>query len=129
MAKKEKPADPLLNPTPASDEWAFPPLSPQPTYRPAPNFNTAAAQLVSGINRLKHLEAEIALLNAGKTSVYAEMKALGFKTKFVRKTLATLRIDPLVRREQAELEEIYMTAYESMADVVEDDIGDDAVAA
>ena len=128
MAKKEKPADPLLIER-SLPEGSFPALSPQPTYAPAPNFNTAAAKLVSGINRLQHLEAEIALLNAGKTSVYAEMKALGFKTKFVRKTLATLRIDPLVRREQAELEDIYMTAYESMADAVDDEIADDAVAA
>jgi uncharacterized protein (UPF0335 family) len=128
MAKKEKPADPLLVPR-SLPAGMLPALSPQPAYEPAPNFNTAAAKLVSGINRLKHLEAEIALLNAGKTAVYAEMKALGFKTKFVRKTLSTLRIDPLVRREQAELESIYMVAYESMADAVDDETPDEAVAA
>jgi uncharacterized protein (UPF0335 family) len=130
MAKKEKPADPLLSAVAASEGKSLPAFSPQPaTGEPPPNFNSAAAKLVSGIKRLQHLEAEIALLNAGKTSVYAELKAMGFKTKTVRKTLANLRIDPLVRQEQAEVEDLYMRAYESMADVVDDETYDEAAPA
>lgn len=61
----------------------------------------AANQLKSIVERIEHLEAEIKELNADKSEVYSEAKAVGFDVAVLKKLIAERR-KPAAEREEVE---------------------------
>lgn len=70
----------------------------------------AAGRLKSFIERIERLEDEIKGLNNDKKDVYAEAKATGFDVKVMKRMLHLRRMEKEDRREQLELEELYLVA-------------------
>ncbi len=86
-----------------------------PTAERAPRMaaNTggvAAERLRSFIERVEHLEEEKAQLMHDIREVYAEAKGEGFDAKVLRKIVALRKKDPVQRREEEELLELYLSA-------------------
>jgi len=70
----------------------------------------AAERLRSFIERVEHLEEEKAQLMHDIREVYAEAKGEGFDAKVLRKIVALRKKDPVQRREEEELLELYLSA-------------------
>jgi len=85
-----------------------------PTQRaPRPAANTggvAAERLRSFIERVERLEEEKAQLAHDIREVYAEAKGEGYDVKVLRRIIALRKKDPVQRREEEELLELYLSA-------------------
>ena len=72
----------------------------------------AAEALQSFIGRIERLNAEISELNADKSEVYSEAKALGFDVKIMKECVRLRKMETADRRERDELLDLYMGALE-----------------
>lgn len=76
---------------------------------PAPSdtgANVAGEQLRAFVDRIESIQAEKAELNDDEKAVYAEVKAMGFDAKVVRRIIAIRKQDP---NERAEFEAVLDT--------------------
>jgi uncharacterized protein (UPF0335 family) len=85
-----------------------------PTERaPRPAAQTggvAAERLRSFIERIERLEEERAQIAYDVREVYAEAKDEGYDVKVLRRIVALRKKDPVQRREEEELLELYLAA-------------------
>lgn len=70
----------------------------------------AGKRLKSFIERVERLEDEKKVLTEDVKEVYAELKAVGFDTKTVRKIVLLRKQDISKRNEEAELLDLYTSA-------------------
>jgi uncharacterized protein (UPF0335 family) len=70
----------------------------------------AAERLRSFIERVERLEEEKAQTAHDIREVYAEAKGEGYDAKVLRKIVALRKKDPVERREEQELLELYLSA-------------------
>ncbi|HEX5078459.1 MAG TPA: DUF2312 domain-containing protein [Geminicoccaceae bacterium] len=70
----------------------------------------AAERLRSFIERVERLEEEKAQLAHDIREVYAEAKGEGYDVKVLRRIVALRKKDPVQRREEEELLELYLSA-------------------
>ena len=73
-------------------------------------------QLQAFIQRIERLNKEKADLQADIREVFREAKGQGFDAKVMRKLIAERKLDPLTRREMAELLDLYRKALGMLAD-------------
>lgn len=79
--------------------------------RPAASTGGVAAErLRSFIERVERLEEEKAQTALDIREVYAEAKGEGYDAKVLRKIVALRKKDPVQRREEEELLELYLSA-------------------
>ncbi|NGP18388.1 DUF2312 domain-containing protein [Devosia chinhatensis] len=67
----------------------------------------------SFVERIEHIEAEIADLNEGKKEVFAEAKGEGFDVKVIKEIIKLRKQDQDERDEQETLLDLYMKAMDS----------------
>jgi uncharacterized protein (UPF0335 family) len=72
--------------------------------------SAAGEQLLSLVERVEHLEAEIKDLNDDKRDIYQEAKGAGYDVKALKSVIAFRRKDASERAEQDAILETYMTA-------------------
>ncbi|MCB8838984.1 DUF2312 domain-containing protein [Aurantimonas sp. VKM B-3413] len=70
----------------------------------------AGGRIRSIVERIEHLDAEIAELNEGKKEVFAEAKGEGFDVKVIREILKLRKQDKEERDEHESLLDLYMRA-------------------
>ena len=70
----------------------------------------AGERIRSFIERIERLEEEKAALTEDIKEIYAEVKAVGFKAKIVRKIVCLRKLDKETRAEQEQLLEMYLSA-------------------
>ena len=70
----------------------------------------AGGRIRSIVERIEHLDAEIAELNEGKKEVFAEAKGEGFDVKVIREILKLRKQDKDERDEHESLIDLYMRA-------------------
>ena len=70
----------------------------------------AAERLRSFIERVERLEEERAQIGHDIREVYAEAKGEGYDVKVLRRIVALRKKDPVQRREEEELLEVYLAA-------------------
>lgn len=76
----------------------------------ATSGNVAADQLRLFIERIERLEEEKKGIGDDIKDAYAELKAVGFDAKCVRKVVGLRKLDPLLRREENAILETYLHA-------------------
>lgn len=69
-----------------------------------------AGQLRALVERIEHIESEIADLNAGKKDIYAEARGTGYDVKVMKKVIAIRRMDRSKRQEEEAVLELYLIA-------------------
>ncbi|MBV8661471.1 MAG: DUF2312 domain-containing protein [Hyphomicrobiales bacterium] len=69
-----------------------------------------AGHLLAFVERVEHLDQEIAALNDDKKDVYAEARGNGFDVKIIKKIVSIRKQDPDKRREEEAILEIYLAA-------------------
>jgi uncharacterized protein (UPF0335 family) len=79
----------------------------------------AGGRIRSFVERIEHIETEIAELNEGKKEVFAEAKGEGFDIKVIKEIIKLRKQDQDERDEQETLLDLYMKAMDS-ASVAED---------
>lgn len=70
----------------------------------------AGQRIKSFVERIERLEQEKADLAEDIKEIYAEVKAVGFDVKILRKIIALRKMDPEKRSEEQAILELYMTA-------------------
>src|SRR5688572_21304804 len=70
----------------------------------------ARDQLRAFVERIERTEEEIATLNADKSDIYKEARAVGFDVKVIRKVVAKRKLETHVREEQDAIFEMYWEA-------------------
>lgn len=73
----------------------------------------AGDRIRSFVERIEHIEAEIAELNEGKKEVFAEAKGEGFDIKVIKEIIKLRKKDQEERDEQETLLDLYMKAMDS----------------
>ena len=73
----------------------------------------AGGRIRSFVERIEHIEAEIADLNDGKKEVLAEAKGEGFDVKVIREIIKLRKQDQDERDEQETLLDLYMKAMDN----------------
>ena len=69
-------------------------------------------QIRAFVERVEHIEAEIAELNEGKKEVFAEAKGEGFDVKIIKEIIKLRKLDKDERGEHETLLDVYMRAME-----------------
>jgi uncharacterized protein (UPF0335 family) len=72
-------------------------------------------RLRSFVERIEHVEAEIADLTEGKKEIYAEAKGEGYDVKVLREVVRIRKQDRDEREEHESLLEVYLRAVETGA--------------
>jgi uncharacterized protein (UPF0335 family) len=72
-------------------------------------------RLRSFVERIEHVEAEIASLTEGKKEIYAEAKGEGYDVKVLREVVRIRKQDRDEREEHETLLEVYLRAVETGA--------------
>lgn len=67
-------------------------------------------QLLSIVQRIEHLEEDVAQVTADIKEVYAEAKSAGYDPKYIKKIIALRKLDPDELDEQDELLKMYREA-------------------
>jgi uncharacterized protein (UPF0335 family) len=75
-----------------------------------PTTEVSAGKLKSYIQRIERQEEERAAVNEDLKSIYDEAKGEGFNTTIIRKIIIMRRKDAEVRREEAELLDLYLSS-------------------
>lgn len=70
----------------------------------------AGGRIRSFVERIEHIEAEIAELNEGKKEVFAEAKGEGFDIKIIKEIIKLRKQDENERDEHETLLDLYMKA-------------------
>jgi uncharacterized protein (UPF0335 family) len=70
----------------------------------------AVDQLRQYIERIERLEEELDGIKGDRKDVYAELKAVGYDTKAVRKIVRIRKMDPTQRQIEEAVEDTYRTA-------------------
>jgi uncharacterized protein (UPF0335 family) len=70
----------------------------------------AGKRLLSFIDRIERLESEKAEMAEDIKEIYAELKAVGFEPKIVKKIIRLRKVEIDKRREEDELLELYKSA-------------------
>lgn len=70
----------------------------------------AADQLRSFVERIEHVEAEMAALRDDRKEIFAELKANGFDARILRKIIAQRKLDASELAEQEALIDLYKRA-------------------
>ena len=80
----------------------------------SPDMMTTAAQgrLLSFVERIEHMNEEIAGLTGDRKEIFSEAKGEGFDTKIIRKVIARRAMDKVKRDEEMSLIELYEAALE-----------------
>lgn len=73
-------------------------------------FEVARDQLRQFVERVERVEAEIKELNADKSDIFKEARALGFDVKTLKKIVSKRKLDDHTRDEQDALFETYWNA-------------------
>jgi len=73
----------------------------------------AGGPIRSFVERIEHIEAEIAELNEGKKEVFTEAKGEGFDVKVIREIIKLRKQDQVERDEQETLLDLYMKAMDN----------------
>ena len=73
----------------------------------------AGGRIRSFVERIEHIEAEIADLSEGKKEVFAEAKGEGFDIKVIKEIIKLRKQDQDERDEQETLLDLYMKAMET----------------
>jgi len=79
----------------------------------------AGGRIRSFVERIEHVEAEIAELNEGKKEIFAEAKGEGFDIKVIKEIIKLRKQDEDERDEHETLLDLYMKAMDSAPDVEE----------
>ena len=77
------------------------------------DVDIAGGRIRSFVERIEHIEAEIAELNEGKKEVFAEAKGEGFDIKVIKEIIKLRKQDQDERDEQETLLDLYMKAMDS----------------
>lgn len=72
--------------------------------------DVARDQLRAFVERIERTEEEIATLNADKSDIYKEARAVGFDVKVLRKVVAKRKLETHVREEQDAIFDMYWEA-------------------
>ena len=75
----------------------------------------AGGQIRAFVERIEHIEAEIAELNEGKKEVFAEAKGEGFDVKILKEIIKLRKQDQEERDEHDTVLDLYMRAMEEEA--------------
>jgi uncharacterized protein (UPF0335 family) len=70
-------------------------------------------RLRSIVERIEHVDEEIAALNEGKKEIFAEAKGEGFDVKIIREILKLRKLDKDARDEHETLLDLYLQAMEA----------------
>jgi uncharacterized protein (UPF0335 family) len=70
----------------------------------------AVDQLRQYIERIERLEEELDGIKGDRKDVYAELKAVGYDTKALRKIVRIRKMDPTQRQIEEAVEDTYRTA-------------------
>jgi uncharacterized protein (UPF0335 family) len=73
----------------------------------------AGGRIRSFVERIEHIEAEIAELNEGKKEVFAEAKGEGFDIKIIKEIIKLRKQDESERDEHETLLDLYMKAMDT----------------
>jgi uncharacterized protein (UPF0335 family) len=73
----------------------------------------AGGRIRSFVERIEHIEAEIAELNEGKKEVFAEAKGEGFDIKIIKEIIKLRKQDEDERDEHETLLDLYMKAMDN----------------
>lgn len=73
----------------------------------------AGGRIRSFVERIEHIEAEIAELNEGKKEVFAEAKGEGFDIKIIKEIIKLRKQDENERDEHETLLDLYMKAMDN----------------
>lgn len=73
----------------------------------------AGGRIRSFVERIEHIEAEIADLNEGKKEVFAEAKGEGFDIKIIKEIIKLRKQDESERDEHETLLDLYMKAMDT----------------
>ncbi|WP_108396091.1 DUF2312 domain-containing protein [Devosia submarina] len=73
----------------------------------------AGGRIRSFVERIEHIEAEIAELNEGKKEVFAEAKGEGFDIKIIKEIIKLRKQDENERDEHETLLDLYMRAMDN----------------
>jgi uncharacterized protein (UPF0335 family) len=73
----------------------------------------AGNRILSFIERVEHIDAELKALNEGKKEVFVEAKGEGFEVKVLKEILRLRKQDKDERDEQESLLDLYLRAMES----------------
>ena len=79
----------------------------------------AGGRIRSFVERIEHIEAEIADLSEGKKEVFAEAKGEGFDVKVIKEIIKLRKQDQDERDEQETLLDLYMKAMETAPEAEE----------
>lgn len=74
------------------------------------DFTGNAEELMGLIERIENVEDEIKGLSEDRKDIYAEAKARGYHTKFIRAIVALRALDPEKRSENDQLLALYRQA-------------------
>ena len=77
------------------------------------DIGIAGGRIRSFVERIEHIEEEIAELNEGKKEVFAEAKGEGFDIKVIKEIIKLRKQDQDERDEQETLLDLYMKAMDS----------------
>lgn len=72
--------------------------------------NISVNELRQYIERIERLEEELDGIKGDRKDVYAEVKAVGFDVKAVRKIIRIRKMDPTQRQIEEAVEDTYRTA-------------------
>jgi uncharacterized protein (UPF0335 family) len=73
----------------------------------------AGGRIRSFVERIEHIDAEIAELNEGKKEVFAEAKGEGFDIKIIKEIVKLRKQDESERDEHETLLDLYMKAMDT----------------
>jgi uncharacterized protein (UPF0335 family) len=73
----------------------------------------AGGRIRSFVERIEHIDAEIAELNEGKKEVFAEAKGEGFDIKIIKEIIKLRKQDESERDEHETLLDLYMKAMDT----------------
>ena len=74
------------------------------------NSGVAADELKQIVERIEHLESEIADLNEGKSEIYKEAKSRGFDCKVLREIIRLRRKDHEESKQHEAILDLYLSA-------------------
>jgi uncharacterized protein (UPF0335 family) len=79
------------------------------------DLGIAGGRIRSFVERIEHVEAEIAELNEGKKEIFAEAKGEGFDIKIIKEIIKLRKQDENERDEHETLLDLYMKAMDGVA--------------
>lgn len=85
----------------------------------AEDFGIAGDRLRAFVERIEHVEQEIADLNEGKKEIFAEAKGEGFDVKILREIIKLRKLDKDERDEHETLLDVYLRAMEEAPDAMD----------